>query len=519
MNGGDGLYKVILVDDERIILDGIASIINWEKLETTLVGKAANGMEAYQLITDLQPHIVICDIKMPGMNGIELVSKISGEFPSIHFILLSGFSEFHYAKKAMEYGVKHYLLKPCNENQIMEAIEHTIREIRITEKKESHLKELKKKMDAVQPFVKKQLLTELITSKKSEKKTLSYYERLFHTKLEDKQIFIVLFHLEGDFSYEHLFMLENIGNDIFEAAIFSSNIGEYILFLLDQRNSHESLQEEMEQIRENFYAVYEMDMTIAVSRVGSITQTKKLYQEALECLSYRFYLEEGSIITKEDFQEDQETDSFDFDELQMFLQIKSGNWDKVEKEMDEVFHQLAAKRDPIHLTRAYVIQLFLAIIQTCYGKHLSKYMGEIPYLLEAKTIQEMKEFLLRQTKDITFSYYDKHKSSQSYLMEKIKEIVDQELSNPALSVKWVAKQVYMNADYLGKLFKQEMGEKFSSYVTRIRVNRAMKEIKSTDDVKIFALAEMIGFGDNPQYFSQVFKKHTGYTPSEYKNTN
>lgn len=511
------MYRVILVDDEKIILDGISSIIDWDMLHTRLVGKAANGIEAYQLIKNLQPHIVISDIKMPGLNGIELVSKIKKEYPSIHFILLSGFSEFHFAKKAMEYGVKHYLLKPCNEKKIMEAIQQTISEIRIKEKRKRYLLEMKKKMDTVQPFVKKQLLTELVTSKKSEKNVLAYYQRIFHTRLEDKKVCVVLFHLEGDFNYEHLFMLENVGSDIFGSPIFSSNIGEYILFLVDENNGQEELQERIEEIRKNFYAVYEMDMTVAVSGAGPITLTRKLYQEALECLSHRFYLGEGSIITKKDIQQEQEINNLEFGDLPLFLEIKSGNWNKVKQEMDDIFQQIAVKRDPIHLTSTYVIQLFLTMIQACCAKSLSDYMGKITYLLEVDSIQAMKEFLLHHTKEITFIYYEKHKSSQSHIIEQMKEIINSELSNPALSLKWVAKQVYMNADYLGKLFKQETGEKFSTYVTKMRVNKAMEEIQKTDDVKILTLAEMIGFGDNPQYFSQVFKKHTGYTPSEYKN--
>ena len=511
------MYKVLLVDDERIILEGISKIIEWEKLHTMLVGKATNGIEAYQLIVDLQPDIVISDIKMPGMNGMELVSKIKEEYPHIHFILLSGFAEFHYAQKGMEYGVKHYLLKPCNENQIIEAIQQISSEIRMKEKKEHYLIQMKKKMETVQPFVKKQLLTELVTSKKSEKKVLAYYERIFHTKLEDKQICVVLFHLEGDFNYEHLFMLENVGNDIFESPILSSNIGEHILFIVDAKSGQDELQERMKQIRKNFSLVYEMDMTVAVSRIGSITLTRKLYQEALECLSHRFYLGEGSIITKKDIQQEQEIDSLDFGDLPLFLEIKSGNWAKAEEEMNEIFEQISAKRDPIHLTRTHIIQLFLSIIQVCCAKSLSDYMGKISFLLEAKSIQAMKEFLLYHTKEITFTYYDKHKSSQSHVIEQIKELINKELSNPALSLKWVATQVYMNADYLGKLFKQETGEKFSTYVTRMRVNKALEEIEKTDEIKIFTLAEMSGFGDNPQYFSQVFKKHTGYTPSEYKN--
>jgi two-component system, response regulator YesN len=97
------------------------------------------------------------------------------------------------------------------------------------------------------------------------------------------------------------------------------------------------------------------------------------------------------------------------------------------------------------------------------------------------------------------------------------ETIHAYIGNQNLSLHWVANEMlYMNADYLGKLFKKETGEKFSNYITRLRIELAISLIEKENDVKVFEIAEKIGYGENPQYFSQVFKKHTGYTPSEYK---
>lgn len=93
------MYKVLLADDERIILDGISSMIEWSSFETSLIGAAQNGIDAYRLIMEERPDIVISDIKMPGMGGLELIEKVSRDYPSIRFILLTGFGQFEYAKK------------------------------------------------------------------------------------------------------------------------------------------------------------------------------------------------------------------------------------------------------------------------------------------------------------------------------------------------------------------------------------------------------------------------------------
>lgn len=124
------MYKVLLVDDERVILEGISSFVNWEEVGTKLVGTAENGIVAYELIQKYEPDIVITDIIMPGLDGIQLLKKAHKTHSRIKWILLSGYGEFSYAQTAMKYGVKHYLLKPTNEEIISQAIEEVIHEIK-----------------------------------------------------------------------------------------------------------------------------------------------------------------------------------------------------------------------------------------------------------------------------------------------------------------------------------------------------------------------------------------------------
>lgn len=116
------MLKLIIADDERVIRETISRLIDWEALGIALTGLCSNGLEAYDMIIDESPDIVMTDIKMPGMSGLELIKKISEANPDTRFIILSGYSEFEYAKEAMKYGVKHYILKPCNEKQITESI-------------------------------------------------------------------------------------------------------------------------------------------------------------------------------------------------------------------------------------------------------------------------------------------------------------------------------------------------------------------------------------------------------------
>ncbi|WP_162987256.1 response regulator transcription factor [Metabacillus litoralis] len=512
------MYRVLLVDDERIILEGISRIINWGELGTSLIGTARNGLEAYDFIMKEQPDIVICDIKMPGMNGLQLVEKMAVEKPSIKFIILSGFNEFNYAKQAMEYGVKHYLLKPCNENSIMDALNKVIDELKRDAKREQFLLETKSRLDQVQPYVKKQLLKEFITSKFDSNRGIHFYEKLLRVNFEEDFIRLIIFRIEGDYHYEHMFVIENLGEDLFSESVLSTSIGENVLFLVNEQDFH-NLQEKIEQLRDHFFDIYKMDMTVAISEVDCITQVRRLYLEALECLGHRFYLGEGSIITKNDITHENRINDYEYDGQSLCLFIKSGNLEKVESEISQFFNELTESRLSISLVRSYVMQIFLVMIQQSDSVSMQKYMDKMSVLVDMDTIQQMKHFFLSTAKEITQGHYERHKSNHSAVIHKMIDLVEENIGNPELSLKWVANKVYMNADYLGKLFKQETGQKFSSYVTQERIKKAIEQIQLMDDVKVFAIAEMIGFGENPQYFSQVFKKFTGYSPSEYKKVN
>ena len=117
------MLKLIIADDERIIRETISTIIDWKQYNIELVGLCQNGLEAYDIILDETPDIVLTDIRMPGMDGLELIRRISETDLNTQFIILSGYGEFEFAKTAMKYGVRHYLLKPCNELQILEVIQ------------------------------------------------------------------------------------------------------------------------------------------------------------------------------------------------------------------------------------------------------------------------------------------------------------------------------------------------------------------------------------------------------------
>jgi two-component system, response regulator YesN len=485
---------------------------------TNLIGTARNGIEAFSIIEQKRPDIVISDIKMPGMNGLELVAKVHSVFPEIRFVLLSGFSEFDYAKQAMQYGVKHYLLKPCNENTIMDAVTEICEDLKQIQNREQFIQKMKGTLESVLPYAKEQLLKDYITNH-YENKNLEYYQKLFNIDINTPSVRLVLFQLEGNFEFEHMFAIKNIAEHIFDSYILSCTVGETILFLLEDDSNYPKLHAQIEKIKKTFYQYYQIDSTVAISDNGKLSNANKLYNEALDCLTYRFYLGEGGIITKKDisYQNTSGELEFYFDDQTFCRLVKSGSWIDVNKEIMTFFTHLIDLRLDINITKSYVIQLFNAMIRLCEPKEMNTYLTKLTQLLEIDTIQNLRAFFESVAQEITLSFFDQNNNKHSTIINKVIETIHKYIGNQNLSLHWVANEMlYMNADYLGKLFKKETGEKFSNYITRLRIELAISLIEKESDVKVFEIAEKIGYGENPQYFSQVFKKHTGFTPSEYK---
>lgn len=514
------MYKVLLVDDERIILEGISLTVDWQAHNAELIGTARNGIEALSFIETHMPDIVISDIKMPGMNGLQLVEKVYEQFPHIAFILLSGFSEFDYARTAMQFGVKHYLLKPCNENTITQALTEVMEELEKQHTQETFMQNIQKELSKVLPHAKEQFLKELVTNKTYGQREWDDYGRLFRLSLEDGKVQLLLFQIEGEYEFEHLFAVKNIAQDFLGNAVvlLSTTIGKHVLLLIKASEEAEPLFRKLQQIKQTFASYYKLDTTVAVSGSGQIVEARKMYRETLECLNYQFYLGEGSIITKKDIEQEDDgsTKTFIYDEEPLCMHVKSGDWDFVKAELSDYFSLLAESRMDTYMSKSYVIPLYISIVRQGDPDRINDYLQKIASFDQLSTLRSIEQFVTENAERICMDNYQSHTKKHSFIIHKMIEVIEEQIANPELSLNWVASEIlYMNADYLGKLFKKETGEKFSNYVVRLRMEKAIEEIEKTGDVKVFELAEKLGFGDNPQYFSQVFKKYTGFTPSEY----
>ncbi len=517
------MYKVMLVDDERVILEGISQVVDWGSCGSMLIDTARNGIEAYEKIESNQPDIVISDISMPGLDGLGLVEKTAVNFPNIQFIMLSGYKDFDYARRAMQYGVKHYLLKPCNEGQILGAIAELLKEREQQKENAEFVNRMKQGLKKVLPHVKEQFLKEFITNKTYGSSDVEYYQDLFELPLNSQTVRMILFRQDDSHEYEHLFALKNIAEDILEGVLLSTTIEGCLLILLTDPPHVDLLIQGIETVRSTFFRFYRLDVTIALSDADRMVHSRKLYREMLQCMNHRFYVGEGSLIMMHDLAlPDTEVvlNLHDIlDEDKFCLLVKSGNEQEVCHEMDRLFRQLGEQKLEIAVTRSYILQLYAAMIRICPPEETNSFTKGMAVLAEMDTLAGLKSFVFTEASQLTAGYYNNYIHRQSSVVDKMIGIIESNYGNDELSLNGVANEIlYMNPDYLGKIFKKVTGSNFSHYVNQYRIKRACEYIRFGGDIKVFELADKFGFAGNSQYFSQVFKKSTGMTPTEFKRS-
>ncbi|TBL80647.1 response regulator transcription factor [Paenibacillus thalictri] len=512
-------YRVLLVDDERVIREGISRLIDWERLGLTYTGCAADGLSAYEQLPELRPDIIITDIKMPKMDGLELIKLTLQLRPDTKFIVLSGHGEFEFASKAMQYGVKHYLLKPCDETDITEVLRQVIAGLDGERNQADLYQHMEDQLAEALPKVKEQLLRDCLLNRSFFKYEMDHYKHMLH--IHDEKIRLILFQLEAAFEFIELYALKNISEELMQERniMLSTIVGDKFIILVEDMDVQDIIQL-TSRIKYEFESRYKIDLTLSISDPCTFEELPKVYEDAQQYLKYRFYLGESSIITSDEV--DLETSSSSLDTINMnyssiVMAIKIGNAEDLKDELALFFERLREQRCEIHVAISFCIELITTIVRQTMPDKINENIAKIVPILQMKTLEDIHKYVFNVSHVITKENYEIYSKKNRMLVHSMVQQIHDHLGNEELSLQWLAKNFFfMNVDYLGKLFRKETGEKFSQYVTRVRIEWAKELMIHYAHAKVYEIAEQTGFGHDPQYFSNIFKKYTGFTPMEYK---
>nr|WP_306220595.1 response regulator [Cohnella sp. WQ 127256] len=508
-----------MADDERIIREGIAALIPWKELRLKFDGSAINGLVAHHHIikAEYPPDIVITDIKMPEMNGLELIKLTKERYPDMKFIVLSGYGEFEFASQAMQYGVQHYLLKPCNEAEINDVLRKVVEELDQKRNETSYMKEIEDRLAETLPIRMEKFLLECLLNQSQSKEKMDLYKRVL--QIGNLPIHTIVVQMQEGHVESQSDRLEVMFREFAEGCrLLLGTAIEDKFVLLVQDEPWVDLERLSDWIKRQINSGVNEPLNLVILEACRLEEIGEMYQSAIKKLKYQDYFGSSSMITglavDDDLSDATERLSTVVDAI--VSAVRWGEPEEIDAGIAAFFDKLRSLRGEIHTTIGFCIELMTTLVRKAAQPSEVK-NTQITPILGMKTLEEIQRYILHFALESGKESERLNADKNRLLVLRMKVLIEEQLANKELSLQGMAREnFFMSVDYLGKLFRRETNEKFSRYLTRLRVERAMDIITADPECKIYEVAELTGFGDDSQYFSNVFKRHTGMSPMEFK---
>lgn len=520
------MLTAIIADDEVLSIRMMENILDWDRLGIQIVGTAQNGWEALNLCHQEDPNIIITDIKMPNLDGLEFIKKARVTNPDAEFILISAYADFDYVKKAIELGCSNYILKPVDELELEQTLKRII--AKISDKKTAEKNAVKNQMEHDRQVIYRYMSTganPLAAGKSAGNLGLhlkSY--TLFSFKLTDQSM--------NDYIENGLQLDAQMAFIMDRMSSVMEEFGHGVLF--DYKDyawtailSGDCPQEWMSACASNMIALFKdeirMDITVCFSSPGTrLDELPQLYKRLVHLSRYSAYVGDEQILgygynlLETRFQQ---VDFLAYTK-QFAEALQQNEAEEAARIIEEVL-LLSCKSDPasLHLFIDFNYNAFCAIRDKLIAEgRLTEEHQEILTLShkdisDITTVDEMSRFMNRLLQLLSSHHPPMAKSRYSALVEAgIRYLVENYDRN--LSLEEICMELSVSKNYFSYLFKRETGSNLWAYLTEIRLNKS-KELLRTTNYKSYEIAYMVGY-DNPSYFSKLFKKSTGLTPNEYR---
>lgn len=533
------LYRIILVDDEEEVRKGIIRKIDWAAAGFQVVGDAENGEDALEKIENLEPDVVLTDIRMPYMDGLVLTEKIRQKYPSIKVLIFSGYDDFEYAKRAIKLNVTEYILKPVNVEEltlILKRIKHNLDE-EIEQKRNVNL--LRESYKNSLPIIREHFLNDVVQGnlppETVEEKLEEYnipiagakkwvaavinVEPEVHT--EEKTLSL---HEEQELIPISVRQLVEGKLDEYCRSVMFSVSGELVaLAAIDEYNSQTGLIAVLGDICKESKRILEVPITIGIGHsCTDLQDISSSFRSAQNALGYKAIIGAGSTIYINDVEPLYYGKLlFDSkDESELIAAIKFGPEEKIESVVKGIVGKMDDAKVHVGQYQMYSLNVISCITRLTqqYDMTLSELMGEEGSFLNiTDTIQKRDDFyhwLLKAARSINHSISEERDNTTKNIINEAKQYIMDNYQNPDLSVEMLCRHLHMSPAYFSTVFKKETGQAYIAYLTEVRLNKAVELLNTTDD-KTYIIASKVGYQEQ-NYFSYVFKKRFGISPSKYR---
>lgn len=534
--------KVFLVEDEMVIRRGIKNSIDWEKEGYIFCGEASDGELAYPMIIKEKPDILITDIRMPFMDGLELCKLVKKELPNIKILILSGYDEFDYAKEAIRLGVTEYLLKPISSGKLLEALNGVSESIRREKEDKDLVRKYMEEMRENTEHEKQKFFEQMIAGNLSMADALETGKK-YEMNLSAGMYNLLLFRFtlgeenrkSGELLGEAEYAIEKLTERLEYVFEFQRGVEDWAFLLM--ADNEEQMSERVKELSKDLEEIMKNYSTIAYfggigQPVARLRELEESFREAERALAARFTMELNRIISVEDIRMAQNVDTLDDIEITSFGEIEktrtmlekflnNGAEDEIDEFVDVYINELPEENLKSVLMRQYII-MDAYIVMMSFCEKIEGIEGEMQAQSEelknsmktSQTLEEIKNYIRMLLKKIIGVRDTISGGRYSDIIEIAKDQIRKTYMSDEISLNTIAAEVGMSPSYFSSIFSKEMGKTFVEYLTEIRMDRA-KELLMCSSMKTSEIGYEVGYKD-PHYFSYIFKKTQNCTPKEFR---
>ncbi|MFV0527656.1 MAG: response regulator [Lachnospiraceae bacterium] len=531
--------RIMIAEDEVAIANLIKNLIDFERLNLEFIGYALNGERAYEMIRSEKPDIVITDISMPIMNGLEMIQKVQEEKLPVHFIIISGLTYFNYALSAIKMGVEDYLLKPINQAELNEVLEKTVLKIASVLQIDYQIQKSGIDTHLQTQRLRRSFIMDVLYDKE-------HPAQLDETQINEEYAFSFVPgapFLMGIALIDGIFALNLATQNViieqlmrnFQTAMKELcidlevyNKNNQFIFLLNYKVEQESrIFDSLAVIKEDLssYLAASEGLQLTISCGGTTSKIQNIsysLHTAQKALNARILMGPQHVLYAKDLLLHNRKPEFILSSsesaaIRSCIEIR--DFDKLDSLLLAVFKEVAisCKSCPHLLLETFCDVLTTLLSDFHQHKIISSNLTDT-YLRYCDAIEQY--FSLKELILFTLAFIkellpadSKIESQEKRQIQIAKEFILKHF-NENIKLEDVAEQIYLAPTYFGVLFKKEEGESFSSYLTSVRIEKA-KELLHDVSYNISEIANAVGYQDK-RYFSKLFKDQVGVTPKEYR---
>ncbi len=528
------MYTVLLVDDEEEVVQAIMEKINWEQLGFSVIGFANNGVKALEMVEEFQPDVVVTDIKMPYMDGMELSNRVKMEFPATKILLFTGFDEFEYAKEAIHLEVEEYILKPVNSVELTRVFTELKIKLdqEISEKRNVEI--LKNYYMESLPLLQADFYSALIEGRVQEEEIPKYLSD-YQISLQGPLFCCLVIYTSFTQTQENMSPLllstsvhrqaQERLEEKWQAKSFSYLGNTILIAQFNNENDVSELTDECDRFCKYAHRMIGggLVVTVGIGQVcGTIMELPRSYQSALEAVSYRaIYGASRAINIKEIVPQDigKSSLSNDAEMSGMFKAIRIGSKEDIVEAANKYLNHISFPDKSLQQHHIDLMELVSAFYRFSANNDLilEGHMEDMKKLYSSLLDLEP-DALRKWLIDLCLSFQNQliHVRSRSTksLVSKAKEYVENYYGDAELSLDKICEALGVSNSYFSTIFKKETGNSFIGYLTDYRMDWAARLLIETNE-KSYMVAKQVGYSD-PNYFSYVFKRRFGVSPSKYR---